>query len=62
MRIYAFTVVVQIPFMELSFYKGPIARIVGTDISWLPGLVIAGVLYYFVNRSKQLHLTPFGKL
>ena len=62
LRIYAFTVVVQIPFMELSFYKGPIARIVGTDISWLPGLVIAGVLYYFVNRSKQLHLTPFGKL
>ncbi|MBC3489466.1 purine-cytosine permease family protein [Pseudomonas taiwanensis] len=57
--IYALAVVVQIPFMELSFYKGPIAHLVGTDISWLPALVVPGVLYYLVNRNKQLHLTPF---
>ncbi|MDT3718260.1 cytosine permease [Pseudomonas oryzihabitans] len=59
LSIYAFAVVVQIPFMELSFYKGPIAALVGTDISWLPALVVPGVLYYLANRHKQLHLTPF---
>ncbi|QKZ04229.1 purine-cytosine permease family protein [Pseudomonas eucalypticola] len=57
--IYAITVIVQIPFMELSFYKGPIDKIIGTDISWLPALIIPGALYYFMNRSKRLHLTPF---
>jgi len=59
LMIYAVAVLIQIPFMELSFYKGPIAHMIGTDISWLPGLVIPGVLYYLVNRKKQLHLTPF---
>lgn len=62
LSIYAFAVVVQIPFMELSFYKGPIASLVGTDISWLPALVVPGVLYYLVNRRKQLHLTPFDSV
>ncbi|MDN6860240.1 cytosine permease [Pseudomonas sp. CAN2814] len=62
LSIYAAAVVVQIPFMELSFYKGPIDRIVGTDISWLPALVIPAVLYYLVNRNKRLHLTPFDKV
>lgn len=59
LSIYAVAVVAQIPFMELSFYKGPIDQIIGTDISWLPALVIPGVLYYFVNRNKQLHLDVF---
>ncbi len=59
LMIYAVAVLIQIPFMELSFYKGPIAHMIGTDISWLPGLVIPGVLYYVVNRKKQLHLTAF---
>lgn len=59
--IYAVAVVIQIPFMELSFYKGPMAQLIGTDISWLPALVVPGVLYYFVNRNKQLHLTPFER-
>lgn len=62
LSIYAFAVVVQIPFMELSFYKGPMASLVGTDISWLPALVVPGVLYYLVNRRKQLHLTPFDSV
>ncbi|MEE1923318.1 cytosine permease [Pseudomonas sp. 148P] len=59
--IYAAAVVIQIPFMELSFYKGPVAQLVGTDISWLPALIVPGVLYYLVNRNKQLHLTPFER-
>lgn len=59
LSIYAIAVVAQIPFMELSFYKGPINQIIGTDISWLPALIIPGVLYYFVNRNKQLHLDVF---
>lgn len=62
LSIYAIAVVVQIPFMELSFYKGPIAALVGTDISWLPALVVPAVLYYVANRHKQLHLTPFASV
>ncbi|WP_238739298.1 MULTISPECIES: purine-cytosine permease family protein [Pseudomonas] len=57
--IYAVSVIIQIPFMELSFYKGPIVYIVGTDIAWLPALIVPGLLYYFVNRTKALHATPF---
>jgi NCS1 family nucleobase:cation symporter-1 len=54
--IYGLAIIVQIPFMELSFYKGPIDHLVGTDISWLPALVVPGILYYLANRNKQLHL------
>lgn len=48
--VYVFALLVQVPFMSLSFYKGPIARILGTDLSWIPGLLVPGALYYFFMR------------
>ena len=45
--VYVFAVLLQVPFMSLSFYEGPIARTVGADLSWIPGLLVPGGLYYF---------------
>jgi NCS1 family nucleobase:cation symporter-1 len=51
--IYVLAIVLQIPFMSLSFYKGPIAHLVGTDLSWIPGLVVPGSLYYLFMRRRM---------
>ena len=50
--VYVLAIILQIPFMSLSFYKGPIARLVGTDLSWIPGLVVPGGLYYLFMRAR----------
>lgn len=49
--IYFFSIVCQIPFMSLSFYLGPVARILGADVAWIPGLLIPTILYIAVERS-----------
>ena len=51
--VYVFSLLLQVPFMSLSFYKGPIARLVGTDLSWIPGLLVPGALYYFFMRRDR---------
>ncbi|MVV49203.1 cytosine permease [Pseudomonas sp. PB120] len=53
--IYAIGVVIQLPFIATSFYTGPLVEVLGgTDISWLIGLTLPGILYYWVARqSKQ---------
>lgn len=52
--VYVFAILLQVPFMSLSFYQGPIARLVGTDLSWLPGLLVPGGLYYvFMRRHRR---------
>jgi NCS1 family nucleobase:cation symporter-1 len=51
--IYGFAVLVQIPFMNLSFYRGPVASAVGSDIAWIPALVVPGSLYYWFARSSR---------
>ena len=51
LAIYFVTVVAQLPFMDLSFYKGPAALIIGTDMSWVVALVLPIVLYAFLFRS-----------
>jgi NCS1 family nucleobase:cation symporter-1 len=48
-----FSLLLQVPFMSLSFYRGPIARVVGTDLSWIPGLLVPGALYYFFMRRNR---------
>jgi nucleobase:cation symporter-1, NCS1 family len=43
---------VELPFMNTSFYVGPIVNSLGgADISWMIGLVVAGTLYYVFHRS-----------
>lgn len=55
--IYGLGVLVQEPFMSLSFHQGTVARWIGADIAWLPGLVVSATLYYLAER-KTSHLTP----
>jgi NCS1 family nucleobase:cation symporter-1 len=45
LAIYGAAVAAQVPFMDLSFYHGAIARQLGADIAWIPALVVPAVLY-----------------
>jgi len=47
---YLISIALQVPFMQLSFYTGSVARLLGADIAWVPGLIIPGVLYYLIER------------
>jgi NCS1 family nucleobase:cation symporter-1 len=52
---YVIGVLIQIPFMNSTFYVGPIADWMGgAEISWILGLVVAGGLYYaFTGRVRN---------
>jgi NCS1 family nucleobase:cation symporter-1 len=43
--IFAAGILVQVPFISLSFYNGPMMRLIGSDISWIPGFLVPGILY-----------------
>jgi len=49
--VYVMGIIIQQPFVSLSFYKGPIAHLLGADIAWIPGLVVPGILHIVVERS-----------
>jgi len=46
----------SVPFFNLAgVYEGPIAHALGdVDISWAPGLLVAGVVYYLITRNLDL--------
>jgi NCS1 family nucleobase:cation symporter-1 len=48
--IYGLGILVQVPFMSLSLYKGPVAQLLGADLAWLPALLIPGALYVLAER------------
>lgn len=51
--VYAFGVVIQLPFIATSFYTGPLVEhLGGTDISWIIGLTLPALVYYFVARHS----------
>jgi len=52
--IYLFSILVQVPFASLSFYVGPLARLIGADIAWLPGLLVPALLYCLFERAVAL--------
>ncbi|AIO70220.1 purine-cytosine permease family protein [Burkholderia oklahomensis] len=55
--VYAIGVLVQMPFIATEFYTGPlVAKLGGTDISWIIGLVVPGVLYYVTARRQAAHI------
>jgi NCS1 family nucleobase:cation symporter-1 len=60
--IYALTVVVELPFMNSSFFEGPVAKALGGgDIAWIIGLILASALYYLYAttlKSPALQDTP----
>ena len=51
---YLTSIAVQIPLMSLSFYTGPIARWIGADLAWVPGIVVPTILYFLLERSFPL--------
>ncbi len=45
----------MIPFMNLSFYEGYfVTKMGGADITFIPGLLVAGVTYFLLTRSLDL--------
>ena len=53
--IYLIGFAVEIPFINTTFYEGPIAQSLnGTDISWLVGLAVTVPLYYFSAVQRGL--------
>ena len=51
--IYVLSVIVQFPFVSLSFYVGPLARLVGADVAWLPGMTIPTILYCLAHTRDN---------
>jgi NCS1 family nucleobase:cation symporter-1 len=53
--VYVIGVLVQLPFISSAFYTGPLVdKLDGTDISWIVGLVVPAVLYFFAARRRAL--------
>jgi NCS1 family nucleobase:cation symporter-1 len=55
--IFAVTLLVEIPFVELSFYRGVVARMIDADIAWVISLIVPGALYVFFMRRRMM-LSP----
>lgn len=55
---FAVAILLEIPFMSLPFFTGPIAaKMGGTDITWIVGLVVGAVLYYGLMRQHPRRVT-----
>jgi NCS1 family nucleobase:cation symporter-1 len=53
---------VQLPFMATDFYTGPIAqRLDGADISWVIGLILTSLVYYWGNRVFRGRVPQFAE-
>jgi NCS1 family nucleobase:cation symporter-1 len=50
---YIVTIIVEIPFVNTTFYVGPLCNALGgADISWLFGLIVPVFLYYLPMKKK----------
>lgn len=49
---YVASILVEVPFMNLTGFRGAVARAIDVDVAWLPGLVTAGLLYVIVERCR----------
>jgi NCS1 family nucleobase:cation symporter-1 len=62
--LYVFGIAIQVPFMEESFFHGPLASILGgADVSWMVGLVATALAYYLLSpndRSRAPRRSPAG--
>lgn len=48
-------ILVQVPFLAQKLYTGPMTEALGgADISWIVGLVVPSVIYYFWARSRNV--------
>lgn len=49
---YIVAILCQIPFMNLSFYIGPAAKLLGgADIAWILGIIVPAILYYIPMKK-----------
>ncbi|MBT2739053.1 cytosine permease [Bacillus sp. ISL-7] len=59
---YTIGVFTEIPFIDTSLYKGPLADLIkGIDVTWFTGMLFSGILYY-VFMKKKLTSTSESKL
>ncbi|WDL95968.1 purine-cytosine permease family protein [Alicyclobacillus sp. ALC3] len=50
---YFVTFAAEIPFMNVSFFEGPISRALGHgDIAWVVALILPSMLYYFPMKAR----------
>jgi NCS1 family nucleobase:cation symporter-1 len=52
LAIYALSILIELPFLQIAAWSGPMAKLIGADIGWLPGLVVPGLLYTWVARRR----------
>jgi NCS1 family nucleobase:cation symporter-1 len=50
---YLLGILIQLPFMSLSFYTGAAARALGADVAWVPGLIVPAILYCLLEKARQ---------
>jgi len=59
--VYTLGIVVQLPFMGLSFYRGAIDQWIGADFAWFPGLLVPGVLHVLLETGwRRLRVSAYG--
>ncbi|GAA3411567.1 purine-cytosine permease family protein [Paenibacillus hodogayensis] len=50
---YAATILMELPFMTMSFYEGFVSKAMGgADITWVIALTVPGLLYYLLLKNK----------
>ncbi|NIE73675.1 cytosine permease [Pantoea sp. Ap-967] len=52
MIVYGASIIGTVPFMKLSFFEGYLAKWIGADVSWIAGLVLAGLLYFLFHLKR----------
>jgi NCS1 family nucleobase:cation symporter-1 len=50
LAVFTLGVLVQIPFISLSFFHGVVFRLTGADFAWVPGLLVSAGAYLAVHR------------
>jgi nucleobase:cation symporter-1, NCS1 family len=50
--IYVLSVLIEVPFMSLTGYTGPMAKLLQADLAWAVGLVVAGASYVAIERHR----------
>lgn len=55
LAIYALAILIELPFLKVAIWEGPVARWIGADVGWLPGLVVPALLYVLIERRKLAH-------
>jgi NCS1 family nucleobase:cation symporter-1 len=51
---YLVAIAVEVPFMNTTFYTGPmVSHLGGGDISWILGLIVASGLYFLLHQDVR---------